>query len=172
VTLGYRDAGPEDASALVEMATRSFIETFGSLYTAEGLATFIDRAFGPRGLPSYIGRPDHPTRLVLDGEAIVAYARLAPGDVPSPPAPPAAIMLKQFYILSAWQGAGIAPVLMDWVLATARARRASHLVLSVYADNHRAKRFYARYGFVEIGTRSFDLPAYRPDDDRIWSLRL
>ena len=44
---------------------------------------------------------------------------------------------------------------MDWTIATARARGASELILSVYVDNHRAKAFYTRYGFVDIGRYDF-----------------
>ncbi len=141
MTIHYRDARPEDGPALAAMAAQSFIATFGHLYTPETLAAYLDKAFGPAGLPAQIGDPDYPLRLVLEGERIVAYAKLGPSDVAEAPD---AIMLRQFYILEPWQGIGIAPVLMDWVLATARARGASRLILSVYIDNHRARRCYVR----------------------------
>jgi ribosomal protein S18 acetylase RimI-like enzyme len=60
---------------------------------------------------------------------------------------------------------------MDWVIASARARGAARIVLSVYVDNHRAKRFYERYGFREIGKYEFRVGDHI-DDDRIWSLDL
>ena len=36
---------------------------------------------------------------------------------------------------------------MDWALDEARRRGARQLYLSVFIDNHRARRFYERYGF-------------------------
>lgn len=60
---------------------------------------------------------------------------------------------------------------MDWTIATARARGASELILSVYVDNHRAKAFYTRYGFVDIGR--YDFPVGDTiDEDRIMRLSL
>ena len=54
---------------------------------------------------------------------------------------------------------------------TARAEGATALYLTVYVDNLRAQRFYARYGFVEVGKYRFKV-GEQYDDDRIWVLRL
>ena len=74
-------------------------------------------------------------------------------------------------MLGPWQGAGVAAALMEWALKLARRRRAPRLVLSVYSDNLRAQRFYARYGLREVGRAPFPVGA-TIDDDRIWSLNL
>ena len=44
-------------------------------------------------------------------------------------------------------------------------------ILSVYVDNHRAHRFYQRYGFTEIGRYVF-MVGEKADDDRILRLAL
>ena len=56
---------------------------------------------------------------------------------------------------------------MLWALGTARAARAPELYLTVFDHNVRAKRFYARHGFVEVGHCTFQL-GERIDDDRVW----
>ncbi|MEI9927299.1 MAG: GNAT family N-acetyltransferase [Sphingomonas sp.] len=66
------------------------------------------------------------------------------------------------------RAAGVAAPLMDWVLATARARGYARIVLSVFVDNLRAQRFYARYGFAEVGRYRFAVGEHL-DDDRIWA---
>ena len=91
---------------------------------------------------------------------------LFPGDWPAD-----AIELHQLYVLAPWQGAGIADALMAWALAEARGGGAGEMVLSVFVDNHRARRFYARYGFVEIGRYAFMVGTHE-DDDRIMRLTL
>jgi ribosomal protein S18 acetylase RimI-like enzyme len=96
---------------------------------------------------------------------------MGPCGLPSPPVAQGAAELKQLYVLSPWKGTGIAQALMDWVIATARADGASHLVLSVYSDNHRAQRFYARYGMAEIGSNLF-MVGEQADDDRIYCVAL
>ncbi|UZK65723.1 GNAT family N-acetyltransferase [Sphingomonas sp. M1-B02] len=166
----YRDALPADGPPLSAMAQRCFSDTFGSLYRAEDLAAFLDRSFGADGLPSQLDDPAYAVRLALEGDAIAGFAKIGPvvfpGDWGSD-----AIELHQLYVLGPWQGAGVAPILVEWAIATARARNATRMLLSVFVDNVRAQRFYARYGFVEVGKYEFRVGDH-VDDDRIWALDL
>ena len=56
---------------------------------------------------------------------------------------------------------------MQWALATARMEDAPEIYLTVFDHNARAKRFYTRHGFAEVGRCTFRL-GERVDDDRIW----
>jgi len=83
----------------------------------------------------------------------------------------AAAELRQFYILKPWHGRGIAAELMAWVLDEARRRGAEELYLSVYVDNHRARRFYDRYGFEFVAPYAF-MVGEQADEDLIMRLKL
>jgi ribosomal protein S18 acetylase RimI-like enzyme len=166
----YRDARFADGPVLGRMAERSFLETFAHLYSKADGDAFVHEAFGPGGLPSHIGKPEYKIRLAFDGTALAGFAKIGRCTLPAP-APADAIELKQLYVLRPWQGAGVAVTLMDWTIATARAQEGKQLVLSVYSDNERAKRFYARYGMAEIGRNPFRVGS-QIDDDRIWSVML
>lgn len=166
----YRQAVPADGRKLSAMAQRCFTDTFGSLYRASDLAAFLDRAFGADGLPSQIDDPAFDVRIAVEGDAIAGFAKIGPVDFPGDWGSDA-IELHQLYVLAAWQGEGVARELMDWVVATARARGFRRIVLSVYVDNIRAQRFYARYGFVEMGKYEFRVGDH-VDEDRIWVLDL
>lgn len=166
----YRDARAADGFALSAMARRSFTETFGTLYSQADLAAFLDEAFGANGLPSQLSDPDFAVRLALDHDAIIGFVKMGPVTFPGEWRPDA-IELYQFYVLGPWQGEGVAPVLMDWSLAHARGHGAKEIILSVYVDNHRARRFYQRYGFGEIGRYAFRV-GETIDDDRIMRLVL
>ena len=170
MTITYRDALPADGAELAQVARRCFTETFGTLYRQEDLATFLDAAFGADGLPSQLTDPAFSVRLARDGDAIIGFCKVGPVAFPGD-WPASAIELHQLYILGPWQGEGVAPVLMDWALDRARARGASEVILSVYIDNHRARRFYERYGFVEIGKYTFMVGEHQ-DDDRLMRLTL
>jgi ribosomal protein S18 acetylase RimI-like enzyme len=169
--IDYRDARPSDGPALADMAAQSFRDTFAHLYTPATLDGFLAETFGPAGLPAQIGDPAYRIRVAVDGERIAGFAKLGPCGLPTPPVPPAAAELKQLYCDTAYHGRGIAQALMGWVLDTVRADGASHLVLSVFAENIRAQRFYARYGLAEIGAHPFRV-GDQLDDDRIWSVAL
>jgi ribosomal protein S18 acetylase RimI-like enzyme len=168
--IAYRDAMPGDGEALAAMARAAFTDTFGHLYAAADLNAFLDDAFGPDGLPSQIGHPDFTIRLGLDDGAIIGFAKIGPVGFPGE-WPSDAVELYQLYVASSHLGAGVGPVLMDWTIATAGNRGARELILSVYVDNHRAKAFYARYGFIDIGR--YDFPVGDTiDEDRIMRLSL
>ena len=167
----YRAARPEDGPALAKMAADSFVETFGHLYRKEDLDSFLRDAFSPTGLPAQIGNPDYRIRVAVDDGAIAGFCKMGPCGLPSPPVPEGAAELKQLYLLKPWHGTGVAQALMEWAIASARESGAAHMALSVYSDNHRAKRFYERYGLVEIGTNIF-MVGEQADDDRIYCVAL
>ena len=60
---------------------------------------------------------------------------------------------------------------MDWAIAEARQRGGRYVTLTVYIDNHRARRFYEKYGFEEVGKYVF-MVGNHADDDRIMRLKL
>lgn len=170
--IAYRDAVPGDGPALAAMARRCFTETFGSLYRQADLAAFLEQAFGEAGLPSQLGGSDFAIRLATDRGTIIGFAKIGPNALPFPDAEGAnAVELYQLYVLGGYHGEGVGPALIDWAITTARARGADTLTLSVFVDNHRAKAFYARHGFVDVGR--FDFPVGEQiDEDRLMVLAL
>ena len=162
VTIVFRDAGPDDAAALAELGARTFKETFGHLYTPDNLAAFLKNHSEER----WRAELADPAYSVCVGEVDgrgVAYAKLTPPGLPfEPQGHP--IELKQFYVLRDWQGSGAAQQLMAWVLNEARRRGAEELYLSVFTDNQRAQRFYARHGFEEVGRWTFMVGTHADED--------
>jgi ribosomal protein S18 acetylase RimI-like enzyme len=74
-------------------------------------------------------------------------------------------------VLSPWHGTGVAQEMMAWALDHARSHGAREVILSVYVDNHRAHRFYERYGFRDIGRIAFRVGT-TVDDDNLMRLVL
>ncbi|HEU4959035.1 MAG TPA: GNAT family N-acetyltransferase [Sphingomonas sp.] len=168
--IAYRAALPADGRELAEMAKRCFTETFGTLYRASDLAGFLDDAFGASGLPSQLDDPAFTVRLATENGRIIGFAKLGPVAFPGD-WPAGTIELHQLYVLGGWHGEGVGPALIDWAIAAARAAGCQAMVLSVYIDNVRARRFYERYGFEEIGRYDFRV-GETIDDDRIMRLVL
>jgi ribosomal protein S18 acetylase RimI-like enzyme len=168
--IAYRDAVPADGPELAQMARRSFTETFGTLYRQEDLARFLDQSFGATGLPADLADPAYRIRVATQDGRIVGYCKIGPVTFPGD-WPASAMELHQLYILGEHHGAGLAVALMDWAIDRMRTLGASEIVLSVYVDNHRARRFYERYGFEEIGKYTFMVGDHE-DDDRLMRLKL
>ena len=165
----YRKATAEDAAALDRIFDKSFCDTFAHLYRPEDLNTFLN-SFGVDDWKAELRDPAYAFRIgSVDGEA-VGYVKLGPLKLPVATDRPA-ILLDQLYILKEHHGVGIAHALMDWALHEAGRRGAEDMFLTVYVDNHRARRFYDRYGFEAVGRYDFMVGTHA-DEDIIMRKRL
>ena len=164
-----RDATPADAPALATLGASSFTETFGHLYAPADLDLFLQNHTAA-SWSAELSDPAFAVRVAESDGALIAYAKLGPPQLPFTPSM-GAIELRQFYVLAPWHGAGLAAPLMEWVIATARERGAAALYLSVFTDNHRARRFYARHGFEPVGTYAFMVGTHA-DEDIVMKLAL
>jgi GNAT superfamily N-acetyltransferase len=162
MSVAFRTAGPSDAAALAELGARSFTETFGHLYTRENLDIFLATHSQERWQRE-LSDSAFAVRLgESDGQA-VAYAKLGPPTLPFEPSGQP-IELRQFYVLKPWQGTGAAADMMQWAIDEGRRRGADELYLSVFVDNHRARRFYERYGFEPVGRYDFMVGTHADED--------
>lgn len=159
-----RDATPADAAAIDAVFRESFAATFGHLYAPEDLASFL-AGFTVTGWAAELADPGFAFRVIADAAGIAGYCKLGPISLPATPEGPA-LELRQLYLLDRAKGTGSAQALMEWAMATARARGAAELWLSVYIDNHRARRFYERYGFEDRGPYVF-MVGNHEDEDRL-----
>lgn len=158
----YRDAGLDDSALVADLFARSFVETFGHLYARADLDYFLE-GVTEQAFAAEIANADFAIRICeLDGAAI-AFAKLGPPSLPID-TPSGTLELRQIYVLAQWQGQGVAHQLYDWAETEARRRGAKHLQLTVYVDNHRARRFYDRRGFIAVGRYEFMVGNHADDD--------
>ncbi len=169
LTVRYRMAAPRDAERLVALFHTCFRDTFGHMYKAEDLEAFLD-GHTPGHWRDQLESADYAVRLVEDGDDLAGYIKLGPLRLPVEPRGKA-VELRQLYVLGPWQGSGAARELMDWGMAEARRRGAGELYLSVFTGNDRARRFYARYGFEDVGPYAF-MVGNQADEDIIMRLAL
>lgn len=158
----YRDATPADGAVLGGIARSTFIITFGDLYKLDDLALFLAQG-SDEAYAAELANPDIEVRFALAGGTPIGFCKISslllPAESQGRPAE-----LRQLYIYAPWQGLGIADVLTDWAKERARARGFDELWLSVFTDNHRARRFYARHGFVEIAPYRFMVGTQADED--------
>ena len=162
--IGYRSCAPDDAVAIDGIFRKSFCDTFAHLYRPEDLDAFLSQ-FSREVWESELADERFAFQLAEADGAPIGYVKLGPLQLPVEPCG-TAIELRQFYVLHEWRGAGVAHALMDWAVAEARVRGAQEMYLSVYTDNHRARRFYERYGFKGIGPYKF-MVGNQADEDII-----
>ncbi|MFC3493002.1 ribosomal protein S18-alanine N-acetyltransferase [Glycomyces rhizosphaerae] len=87
----------------------------------------------------------HDYRAVFEGERILGYAGTALSDNE--------MWLNNIAVDAGARRRGVARMLMDDLIARAKAHGAKALYLEVAVDNVPAQRLYDRYGFVGLGVR-------------------
>jgi GNAT superfamily N-acetyltransferase len=165
----YRDAGPDDVAAIDRLFRDSFAATFGNLYQPADLHAFFGR-FTPAAWAAELAQPDLSIRLAERDGTALGFAKVGAPTLPVTPIG-AAMELRQLYLDADAKGTGVGDALLGWAIDHARARGAGELFLSVYVDNHRARRFYQRHGFVDVGPYLF-VVGTQEDEDRIMRLTL
>jgi len=155
-----------DAGLLAALARDTFFDTFASTNDATDMALHLERAYGVAQQTAELTDPAITTLLVGEGAETVAYAQVRSGHVPDCVSGAAPIELWRFYVQQGWHGRGIAQALMPRVVAEATAAGAQTLWLGVWEHNLRARAFYGKCGFVDVGEHVF-LFGTDPQTDRV-----
>jgi len=154
-------ANPVTAARLATLGRQTFLDTFGDEAPADDMAAFLDQTYGPDIQLAELRDPRHTYLLAeMQGQA-VGYAKvwrdsplglsLTAADEPAT----SRLELKQLYVAQDWIGTGLGASLMRRVLELAQAEACRCVVLGVWEHNARAKAFYERFGFRQIGQHEF-----------------
>jgi diamine N-acetyltransferase len=156
-----RPAELVDADALALIGAATFLDSFSGTLAGQAIVAHCRVAHAQETYEAYF---EHGARAWLaeakPGDAPIGYALLTEPDLPG--AEPGDIELKRIYSLARYHGSGVGPALM--AAAVSAASGANRLLLGVYAANARALAFYRKHGFVEIGTRQFNVGGALYDD--------
>ena len=166
VTFTLRPATLADATVLAEFAERAFRETFGAHNRPEDMDAYAALAFGVEEQTAELSDPRVTCIVAEAGESLIGYAMLRAADEEVPPCivGAAPVELARIYVERGWHGRGVGEALMDAAIEAARSRGGRTLWLGVWEQNPRARAFYARRGFQEVGEHSFLLGADRQRD--------
>lgn len=149
-----RRATERDAAKLALVGAASFLESFADDHPGDDVVAFVRTE---QSEAYYAAQLADPACALWIAETPVAtpvgYATLTPPELEQARA--GDLMLKRIYSLAPWHGSGLGQALFDAVRSEAEARGSRRLLLTVYGKNTRARAFYARRGFVEIGTTQF-----------------
>ena len=169
MSVEYRTATAADAGALAELGAHTFTDTFGHLYQPDDLAIFLQN-HSTRELGQGTQRPGVRSARGRKRRSAGRLCEVGPAALPFEPRGEA-VELRQLYVVEEMKGQGVARALMDWVIDRARDKRADNLYLSVFTENHRARRFYEKYGFEPEGTYAF-MVGNHADEDIVMRLKL
>ena len=150
-------ATADDIAALAAFAAKCFRDTYAEYNSAENMRNYIAAHFSPAKLAADIDDDAVDTLLMRRGPALIGYAQIRRTALPACVTAPAALELRRLYLDRSAHGSGLAVELMNSACQLARRRQATHLWLGVWERNERARAFYAKSGFDDVGTIEFKL---------------
>ena len=153
----FRRGIAADAEMLVELAVRTYSETFSAVNTPENMRAYLSSAFTLPQFEADLGNPRVAIQVAETDRSLIGYSKLVAGHVPDCVRGEAAIELERFYIDRRWHGSGVAASLMERCLTEAKRRGFKTIVLGVWEKNFRAQAFYRKWGFERVGEHIFQM---------------
>jgi ribosomal protein S18 acetylase RimI-like enzyme len=157
--IALRQCTVDDASTLALIGAATFLESFAGFVDGASIVLHCQRQHAAETYAKYLSHPEtHATlAVVTPGDAPVGYSLLTAPDLPLADLTADDIELKRIYLFSRFQGNGRGKALMEDALHTARAMSKKRILLGVHAENAKALAFYRKHGFVQVGTRTFQV---------------
>jgi ribosomal protein S18 acetylase RimI-like enzyme len=150
---------PDQAELLQPVAHDTFLQTFGHNYPPEDLAAYVNTRLTVPALAAELSDPTATFYGVFMDDAMAGYMKwLSPCRryLSEETAYQHPLLLERFYFLPDYQGVGLAPVALQFVLSQAKYQhQADFVYLSVWENNIRAQRFYQNFGFRPFGTTTY-----------------
>ncbi|MCY1003867.1 GNAT family N-acetyltransferase [Myxococcus sp. MISCRS1] len=169
--VSIRPATLADAATLTELGERTFRDTFAAENTPENVEAFLASHYS-RALQEEELREPRNLYLLAEVDGVPAgFALLCDGAREPSVRAERPVNLSRLYVDRAFLGAKVGAALMRRCLDDARRRGHDVLWLGVWERNTRARAFYARWGFIEVGEMRFVLGT-DPQRDLVLALSL
>jgi len=156
-TILIRQGSLLDSVLLAELGARTFQETFGPANTPEDMADYLSRSFSPSQQQTELNDPSTVFLIAQVGEEAVGYARLRQGPSPAQVRASNGVEIVRLYAIQERIGRGVGHALMQACLVQADSHGNDVIWLDVWEHNGRARAFYRKWGFEEVGTQPFQL---------------
>ncbi|RSK51148.1 GNAT family N-acetyltransferase [Hymenobacter rigui] len=148
------------AAQLAEIGRRMFHDTYADQNSPEDMAAYEAATFGPEIQLAELQDPDIVFLVAYMVQEAVGYAKLKlHSTLGLDPAktPEDRLEIERLYVAEDWIGTGLGAALMRRAIEEARQQGSRAVVLGVWEKNERARTFYQRFGFKQIGEHTFTI---------------
>ena len=151
-----RPATLDDVDLLRHLGATTFRETYRTISDPREVDEYADANFTAAKVEAWFHRPCARTLLASVGGTPVGYAHVRNAKVPACVADRKAVELSRLYLLASAQGTGVGAALIAAAIREIAALGGNTVWLGAYDRNVKALAFYARRGFVQVGTHEFE----------------
>ena len=150
-----RYAAPQDMTALAEVSSICFLETYTDVEEAENNLAYTTQMLHAGKWQEEFEKAGSIILLAFQQEELVGFAYLSTEDLPTQLQNKRLLQVKRIYILKKVQKMGVGKALMLQCQTIAQAQEYEGLWLIVWDKNQQAINFYQNFGFQIIGTTPF-----------------
>lgn len=146
-----------DLPALSTISRETFWDTFAQYNTRENMEAFLAQAYNQEKLAQELATPNSFFYFLKKGTQTLGYLKLNIADAQSEEIAPDALEIERIYIQKEHLRQGYGKYLLDFAEEKAHGLNKTALWLGVWEHNERAKAFYEKMGFHEVGAHDFYL---------------
>ncbi len=152
-----RKALPADFEIVTQVGHDTFYETWKEYNTPDDMATYLKKAFDPKGILAELENPTNTFLLALIDGIAIGYTKMRRDRPYDEFKNEPAIEIERIYVSKEYQSHKVGKKLMDECLKIAIDEKFQWIWLGVNIDNHKAINFYKAYDFTIFGEKGFQL---------------
>lgn len=142
---------------MAELGARTFSDTFAADNSVEDMAAYLAFSFGKAKQAAELAGRNSTFLIAEIDDVAVGYAKLHSGDALAGVTDERPIELARLYVSQERLGRGVGEALIRMCLDKARQNGYRTLWLGVWERNNRARAFYRKWHFREVGEHIFQL---------------
>ena len=163
-------ATTDDADLLKNLAIATFEESHGHSASNEDIQSYINAKFNLDSIISELAESENLFYLIHFNNELVGYSKIILNSVYNEKTPSNSTKLERLYVLKKHHGTPIGRTLMDFNIQLARDNNQCGMWLYVWTENHRAIRFYKKFGFLKIAETIFQISAKHANPNWIMNM--
>ncbi|MCF8225782.1 MAG: GNAT family N-acetyltransferase [Bacteroidales bacterium] len=161
----------EQLEQLREIAIRTFDETFSSTNSKENMEHYFARSFNLERLENEMKVPDSRFWFINYGQELAGYLKVNTAEAQTELKETDGLEVERIYVLKKYHGTGVGSELMEHAKKYAKKLGKKYIWLGVHEENHRALKFYRKYGFEEFSDHVF-MMGKQPQRDILMRMEL
>ena len=153
--LDIRRAIPDDAPTIIDLAQKTFVETYGETNKRENVDTYMQAMFSHDKIRTEINSPNERFFIAFNNSNPVGFTKLRDDRQGRGLDGKKALEIERIYVLKDYQGLKVGKELLDKCKSLAAEENFVVIWLQVWQRNSKAVQFYQKGGFVIYETATF-----------------
>ncbi len=147
---------PDDSLAISALAIQVFLDTYAIDGVRPDLAREAFREYAVEAFEARLREPERRFLLAMRGAGLAGFAELTINARAAPAGEVSGAELVRLYVQPCFQSIGLGRRLLSAAEGVAAEGGARTLWLTAWEGNERARAFYARCGYADIGQTSYE----------------